>query len=106
MPTWNRKTAIAYPVDDGIEVLSQGQGIYDDREQIAKLLGLTRREGARQIGSQRRWIWRQRGFDRTRTRRIDGLFASSSGQGSPDPRRIDHHERQAPPDLDGLHHWL
>ena len=32
--------AIAYPVEDGVEVLSQGQGIYEDRVQIAKLLGL------------------------------------------------------------------
>lgn len=31
--------AIAYPVPDGMEVLSQGQGIYEDRVQVAKLLG-------------------------------------------------------------------
>ena len=35
------EAAIAYPTAEGIEVLSQGQGIYDDREQIAKLLGLS-----------------------------------------------------------------
>jgi xanthine dehydrogenase molybdenum-binding subunit len=34
------EVAIAYPEGDTIEVLSQGQGIYDDRQQIAKLLGL------------------------------------------------------------------
>lgn len=33
--------AIAYPKEDGIEVLSQSQGVYDDRVQIAKLLGLS-----------------------------------------------------------------
>ena len=33
--------AIAYPQADGIEVLSQGQGVFDDRIQIAKLLGLS-----------------------------------------------------------------
>ncbi|MCB8945822.1 MAG: selenium-dependent xanthine dehydrogenase [Ardenticatenaceae bacterium] len=33
--------AIAYPAGDGVEVLSQGQGVYEDRVQIAKLLGLT-----------------------------------------------------------------
>ncbi len=32
--------AIAYPVDDGVELISQGQGVYDDRKQVAKLLGL------------------------------------------------------------------
>ena len=32
--------AIAYPEGEGIEVLSQGQGIYEDRVQIAKLLGM------------------------------------------------------------------
>ncbi|MCB9422777.1 MAG: selenium-dependent xanthine dehydrogenase [Ardenticatenaceae bacterium] len=34
------ETAVAYPSADGIEVLSQSQGVYDDRIQIAKLLGL------------------------------------------------------------------
>jgi aldehyde oxidoreductase len=34
------ESAIAYPSVDGLEVLSQGQGVYDDRIQIAKLLGL------------------------------------------------------------------
>ncbi|MCP4362350.1 MAG: selenium-dependent xanthine dehydrogenase [Chloroflexi bacterium] len=34
------EAAVAYTVDNGIEVLSQGQGIYEDRIQIAKLLGL------------------------------------------------------------------
>lgn len=32
--------AIAYPAGAGVEVLSQGQGVYEDRVQIAKLLGL------------------------------------------------------------------
>lgn len=32
--------SIAYPQGDSIEVLSQGQGVYDDREQVAKLLAL------------------------------------------------------------------
>ncbi len=32
--------AIAYPAGDGLEVLSQGQGVFEDRVQIAKLLGL------------------------------------------------------------------
>ena len=36
--------AIAYPSGNGIEVLSQGQGIYEDRVQIAKLLGLPQEE--------------------------------------------------------------
>ena len=31
---------IAYPVDGGMEVLSQGQGVYEDRKQVAKLLGM------------------------------------------------------------------
>jgi len=35
------EVAIAYPQGDGIALLSQGQGIYDDRQQVAKLLGLT-----------------------------------------------------------------
>ncbi len=34
------EAAIAYPSDAGIEVLSQSQGIYEDRVQIAKLLDL------------------------------------------------------------------
>ena len=34
------EACIAYPKDDGVEVLSQGQGVFEDRVQIAKLLGL------------------------------------------------------------------
>ncbi|KAA3644758.1 MAG: selenium-dependent xanthine dehydrogenase [Chloroflexi bacterium] len=34
------ESAVAYPTDDGLEVLSQSQGIFDDRNQIAKLLDL------------------------------------------------------------------
>ncbi len=34
------EAAIAYPAGGGVEVLSQGQGIYEDQIQIAKLLGL------------------------------------------------------------------
>jgi xanthine dehydrogenase molybdenum-binding subunit len=34
------EAAIAYPTAEGLQVLSQGQGIYDDREQLAALLGL------------------------------------------------------------------
>jgi selenium-dependent xanthine dehydrogenase len=34
------EAAIAYPTATGIELLSQSQGVYEDRTQIAKLLGL------------------------------------------------------------------
>ncbi|MCK5920211.1 MAG: molybdopterin-dependent oxidoreductase, partial [Methylococcales bacterium] len=34
------ESAIAYPIKNGIELLSQGQGIYEDRVQVAKLLGM------------------------------------------------------------------
>ena len=34
------EASIAYPRGDGVEVLSQGQGVFEDRVQIAKLLGL------------------------------------------------------------------
>ena len=34
------EACIAYPKAKGVEVLSQGQGIFEDRKQIAKLLGL------------------------------------------------------------------
>ena len=34
------EACVAYPSGDGIEVLSQGQGVFEDRVQIAKLLGL------------------------------------------------------------------
>lgn len=34
------ETAIAYPTANGVELLSQGQGIFDDRQQVAKLLAL------------------------------------------------------------------
>lgn len=34
------EVAIAFPQEEGLALLSQGQGIYDDKEQVAKLLGL------------------------------------------------------------------
>ncbi len=34
------EACIAYPDGDGVEVLSQGQGVFEDRVQIAKILGL------------------------------------------------------------------
>lgn len=34
------EACIAYPKDGGVEVLSQGQGVFEDRKQIAKALGL------------------------------------------------------------------
>ncbi len=34
------EVCIAYPQARGVEVLSQGQGVFEDRKQIAKLLGL------------------------------------------------------------------
>ncbi len=34
------EAAVAYPEDDGVVVLSQSQGVFEDRTQIARLLGL------------------------------------------------------------------
>jgi selenium-dependent xanthine dehydrogenase len=34
------ESAIAYPVNEGIELISQSQGIYEDRRQIAMILGI------------------------------------------------------------------
>ena len=34
------EAAIAYPEEDGLTVLSQSQGVYEDRTQIAALMGL------------------------------------------------------------------
>ena len=34
------EACIAYPEENGVEVLSQGQGVFEDRVQIAKILGL------------------------------------------------------------------
>ena len=36
--------AIAYPEGNGIVVLSQSQGIYDDREQLSRILGLEQKD--------------------------------------------------------------
>ena len=38
------EACIAYPNDNGVEVLSQGQGVFEDRVQIAKLLGLSQQD--------------------------------------------------------------
>ena len=36
------EAAIAYPTEDGLHLLSQSQGIYDDRQQISTLLGVAK----------------------------------------------------------------
>ncbi len=38
------EAAVAVPTEDGIHLLSQSQGIYDDRNQIASLLGLSKEQ--------------------------------------------------------------
>lgn len=38
------EAAVAVPLDDGVRLYSQGQGIYDDREQICRLLGLSEKQ--------------------------------------------------------------
>ena len=38
------EAAVAYPTVDGIEVLSQGQGVYDDRNQISQLLDVPKQQ--------------------------------------------------------------
>ncbi len=38
------EAAIGYPTERGIELLSQSQGVYDDREQICQLLALPREQ--------------------------------------------------------------
>ena len=45
------EAAIAIPGEGSLELLSQGQGIYDDREQIASMLGLPLEQGARDAGA-------------------------------------------------------
>ena len=64
------EACIAYPTPlgppeasggGGVEVLSQGQGVFEDRVQIAKLLGLPQDQCERCAGRKRRRVWRQRG---------------------------------------------
>jgi aldehyde oxidoreductase len=38
------EVAVAYPQEKGVALLTQSQGIYDDREQIADLLGLSKKD--------------------------------------------------------------
>jgi selenium-dependent xanthine dehydrogenase len=38
------EAAIAYPIEGGVALLTQSQGIYDDRKQIADLLGLSEKD--------------------------------------------------------------
>ncbi len=38
------EACVAYPAEGGVAILSQGQGVYEDRAQIAKLLGLPKEQ--------------------------------------------------------------
>jgi aldehyde oxidoreductase len=60
------ETAVALPDGEGVVVFSQSQGVYDDRKQIAKILGLPLEQCARDFGCERWRFWWQGRLERTR----------------------------------------
>ena len=56
------ESALAEPLPDGgLRLYTQGQGIFDDRRQVARLLGIPEEQRVRRAGAQRRRVRRQGG---------------------------------------------
>jgi len=72
------ESTLAAPTDDGgLHVWSGGQGVWDDRNQIATVLGVERRDrpGHRGVGQQRRGVRRQGGHVQPGPDRVGRLAA-------------------------------
>ena len=63
-----KEAAIARPDGKGgIELFSQSQGVYEDRRQVAMILGLDEEKVRVYTCSKWWWVWRQGGLKHTRT---------------------------------------
>ncbi len=96
------EAAVALPEEGGVRLYSQGQGVYEDRRQVASLLGLARGKGTGYPGGQRRRLRRQGGHHRPGPRRPVRPAAAETGARAPGPARVDAHAPQAPSLGDGI----
>ena len=92
------ESTLAVPHDDGtLEVFSGGQGVWDDRRQIADVLGIDRGPGARAPGRQRRRLRRQGGLRQPGPDRARRLAARPAGEVHVQPGGVAAGPPQAPP---------
>ena len=85
-----------------LHVYSGGQGVWDDRNQIASVLGLPTRPGHRRAGVQRRRLRRQGGHGQPGPDRAGRLAPAAAGEVHALPRGEPAHAPQAPPDPHGV----
>ena len=97
------ESTLATITDDGdLYVYSGGQGVWDDRDQIASLLGIDQRAGHRRAGVQRRRVRRQGGHEQPGPDGDGRVAAAASGEVHAVARGELPDARQAPPDPPGV----
>ena len=94
--------AVPDPAAGTMHVYSGGQGVWDDRNQIASVLGVEPAADHRRAGVERRRLRRQGGHGQPGPRRARRLVAAAPGEVRPLPRGEPAHAPQAPSDRDGV----
>ena len=85
-----------------MHVYSGGQGVWDDRDDICRMLGVEPRPGHRRAGVERRRLRRQGGHGQPGPRRAGRLAPAAAGEVRAVPRGELPDARQAAPDPHGL----
>ena len=99
----SRKSALAVPEADGrLHLYSQGQGIFDDRLQVAAVLGIPEEKLFVELVPNGGAFGGKRGHDHPGADRAAGAHHAAAGAHHAQPRRIDPHAPQAASD----HHDL
>ena len=105
-PSSSRSRTLAVPDDvDGarhLHVYSGGQGVWDDRNDIARVLGVGNDAGHRRAGVERRRVRRQGGHEQPGADRAGRLAARAAGEVHAVARGELADPRQAPPDPPGV----
>ena len=99
-PSSSRSRPWPCPAADGVPlyVYSGGQGVWDDRNQIASVLGARARPGHGRAGVERRRVRRQGGHEQPGPDRAGRLAAAAPGEVHAHPRAVAAHAPEAPPD--------
>ena len=98
----SRRWPCPIPAAGTMHVYSGGQGVWDDRNQIAAVLGRRARPGHRRAGVERRRLRRQGGHEQPGPDGAGRLAAAAAGQVHALPGGVPAHAPQAPPDPHGV----
>ena len=101
------EACLARPLPDGrLHVYTQGQGIFEDRRQIASVLGEPEERAVRRARPERRRVRGQGGHDDPGADGAARAPDRAPGQDRAQPRRVGPHASQAPSDDHDLYRRL